>query len=154
VAAVALACGSRPAAEDAVQDALARAWERSERGERIESLKAWVTKVALNLVRSGWRRALVERRHRSRARADERLAAPPRPPDDLLDLQRALAALPSRQREAVVLHYYLDLPVVQVASALGVTEGTVKTSLFRARHALALALGEQDLEEANDRVRH
>ena len=43
VAGVALACGSYPAAEDAVQEAVARAWERSGRGERIESPKAWVT---------------------------------------------------------------------------------------------------------------
>ena len=50
VAAVALASGSRPAAEDAVQEALLRAWERSEKGEDIESLNAWVTTVALNLV--------------------------------------------------------------------------------------------------------
>ena len=51
MAAVSLACGSRAAAEDAVQEALARAWERSERGEHIESLRAWVMKVAINLVR-------------------------------------------------------------------------------------------------------
>ena len=44
VAAVALISGSRAAAEDAVQEALARAWERSERGEQIESLPAWVTR--------------------------------------------------------------------------------------------------------------
>ncbi|TMK96344.1 MAG: SigE family RNA polymerase sigma factor, partial [Actinobacteria bacterium] len=50
VAAVSLACGSRAAAEDAVQEALARAWER---GEHIEALRAWVMKVAINLVRSG-----------------------------------------------------------------------------------------------------
>lgn len=53
VAAVGLISGSRPAAEDAVQEALARAWERSERGEHIESLQAWVTTVAMNLARSG-----------------------------------------------------------------------------------------------------
>src|SRR5204863_7296044 len=69
VAGVALMCGSRAAAEDAVQEALARAWERTERGERIESLRAWVTKVAINLVRSGFRRRMAERR------AGERMAA-------------------------------------------------------------------------------
>jgi len=46
-----LVCGSMPAAEDAVQEALARAWERSERGQDIGSLPAWVTTVARNLLR-------------------------------------------------------------------------------------------------------
>jgi RNA polymerase sigma-70 factor (ECF subfamily) len=69
VGAVALVAGSRAAAEDAVQEALARAWERAERGERIDSLPAWVTRVAVNLSRSGFRRL------RAELRARERLAA-------------------------------------------------------------------------------
>jgi DNA-directed RNA polymerase specialized sigma24 family protein len=55
VAAVALTSGSRPAAEDAVQEALIRAWERSDKGEEIASLEGWVATVALNLARSGLR---------------------------------------------------------------------------------------------------
>jgi RNA polymerase sigma-70 factor (ECF subfamily) len=62
VGGLAAICGSRAAAEDAVQEALARAWERSERGERIESLKAWVTTVSLNLTKSGLRKLRAERR--------------------------------------------------------------------------------------------
>jgi len=150
VAAVALVSGSRAAAEDSVQEALARAWERSERGERIEHLGAWVMKVALNLVRSGLRRLRVERAAR------ERLAArgPVEPSvDSGVDLARALAALPRRQREATVLRYYLDLDVREVARVLGIHEGTAKTTLFRARQALAAVLGdEDDREEANDRA--
>src|SRR5436305_15219493 len=72
VAGVALACGSRVAAEDAVHEALARAWERSERGETISSLAAWVTTAALNNTRSGFRRARAERRARARLRTDTR----------------------------------------------------------------------------------
>src|SRR4029077_2215268 len=49
VATVELVCGSLPTAEDAVQEAMARAWERGERGEQIDRLPAWVTTVALNL---------------------------------------------------------------------------------------------------------
>jgi DNA-directed RNA polymerase specialized sigma24 family protein len=62
VAAVALVCSSRPAAEDAVQEALLRAWERSEKGDEIDYLNAWVTTVALNLARSSLRRGIAERR--------------------------------------------------------------------------------------------
>jgi RNA polymerase sigma-70 factor, ECF subfamily len=123
-----------------VQEALARAWERSERGERIESLGAWVTTVALNLGRSRWRRAMAERRARDRIGSPE---APPAP-DDAVDIERALAGLSRRQREAVVLRYYLGEDVAGVARILGVSEGTVKTTLHRARRALAAALGERE----------
>lgn len=147
VAAVALACGSRPAAEDAVQEALLRAWERSEKGQEIDSLEAWVTTVALNLSRSGLRRLRSERRARSR------LAAPRavEPDVERLDVARALSSLPPRQREAVVLRYYLQLDTREVASVLGIGEGTVKSTLYRARAALASALGIEQDEEANDR---
>ncbi len=143
-----LISGSRPAAEDAVQEALARAWERGERGERIDSLVAWVTTVATNLLRSGFRRLMAERRARSRL-PEASLAGSSAAVDDQVDVVRALASLPRRQREATVLRYYLDMDVAEVAHALGVNEGTAKTTLFRARQALARALGERDLEEAN-----
>jgi len=147
VAAVALVCGSRPAAEDAVQEALLRAWERSEKGEEIESLNAWVTTVSLNVARSGLRRLIAERRARSRLGRD----LVPETSGDRIDVERALAALPRRQREVAVLRYYLQMDTREVAEALSVHEGTVKSTLSRARSALAGALGETDTEEANDR---
>jgi RNA polymerase sigma-70 factor, ECF subfamily len=146
VGALSILCGSRAAAEDAVQEALARAWERDERGQRIESVEAWVTKVAMNLARSRWRRMRVERRH------TESIAPIAEPSGDVIDLRRALDALPRRQRESTVLRYYLDLDVREIAETLGVSEGTVKTSLHRARRTLASVLGEQNLKEANDHV--
>ena len=148
VAAVALTSGSRPAAEDAVQEALIRAWERSDKGEEIDSLKGWVTTVALNLARSGLRRLRSERRARARltdSTVDET------PTADRVDVDRALAMLPRRQREVAVLRYYLQLDTREVASALHLEEGTVKSTLFRARAALAAALGIEEEEEANDR---
>jgi RNA polymerase sigma-70 factor (ECF subfamily) len=151
VAGLTLMAGSRAAAEDAVQEAVARAWERSQRGEPIDSLPAWVTRVAVNLSRSRWRRSRVEQRGRERiggaggpAHRDDR-------PEDRIDVRRALAALPRRQREATVLRYYLGLDVAEVAAALGVTEGTAKTTLYRARQTLAAALGDHD-EQAQDHV--
>jgi len=158
VGGLALVCDSRAAAEDAVQEALARAWERGERGERIESLKAWVTTVALNVTRSGFRRLMAERRARRRLESGSpSLAMDSRgeagtigAATDTLDVRRALALLPRRQREATVLRYYLDMDVAEVAAAMLTSEGAAKTTLFRARRALAVALGEHEPEEAND----
>jgi RNA polymerase sigma-70 factor (ECF subfamily) len=130
VRAVALSCGSIPVAEDAVQEALAKAWARR---RRPDDLTAWVVTVALNHTRSRWRK-------------DRRLTAAPVPdrpaPAELpdLDLHARVAALPRRQREAVVLHYYLGFGVRETAACLGVAEGTIKTALHRARQALAAAL--------------
>jgi RNA polymerase sigma factor (sigma-70 family) len=149
VAGVALITGSRAAAEDAVQEALARAWERSERGEQIESLPAWVTRAAMNLSKSMLRRMRVEAKHRADVvlvTADGGSTS-----DARIDITRALADLPHRQREITVLRYYLGLNVSEIAQTLELNEGTVKTSLFRARKALAAVLGEP-AEEANDHV--
>ena len=62
-------------------------------------------------------------------------------------LQRALASLPRRQREAIVRHYYLELDVREVAETMRAPEGTVKSLLSRARKHLAAALGVTDMEE-------
>ncbi|MGH2547632.1 MAG: RNA polymerase sigma factor, partial [Actinomycetota bacterium] len=150
VGAVGLACGSAATAEDSVQEALARAWERSERGERIESLRAWVAVVAINLGRSRWRRARAESRAWAASAPAEARASDD---EEALDVRRALHRLPARQREATVLRFYLGLDVEEVAGAMGVSAGTVKTSLHRARGALARTLRQPEPEEAPDRGR-
>ena len=145
VAAVALVAGSRDAAEDAVQEALARAWERAGT-EQIRSLPAWVTKVSLNLSRSRWRRLRAEAKAAERlGAASEHLQDDPRP-----DVEQALARLSRRQREVTVLRYYLAMDVSEIAGVLNITEGTVKTQLFRARRALAEILGDGEQEEVDD----
>jgi RNA polymerase sigma-70 factor (ECF subfamily) len=145
VAAVTLVAGSRDAAEDAVQEALARAWERAGT-EQIRSLPAWVTRVSLNLSRSRWRRLRAEAKAAERlGAASEHLHADPR-----LDIEQALARLSRRQREVTVLRYYLGMDLGEIAETLGVAEGTVKTQLSRARRALAKLLGEGDQEEVDD----
>ncbi|MGZ8611584.1 MAG: RNA polymerase sigma factor [Actinomycetota bacterium] len=110
-----------------------------------------MTAVALNLARSGLRRLRSERRAKARLRdsawADDHAPGAER----AVDVERALATLPRRQREAVVLRYFLQMDTREVAAALRVNEGTVKSTLFRARAALAGALGIEETEEANDR---
>src|SRR3954468_17155865 len=140
VAAVALVSGSGASAEDAVQEALVKAWERSEKGGDIESLRAWVATVALNHSRSGLRRLLVERRERRPVPPEDAFEAA----DQSLDVARALERLPRRQREAVVLRYYLRFDTKEIAEAMGVHDGTVKSNLARARATLAQLLGSRE----------
>jgi RNA polymerase sigma-70 factor (ECF subfamily) len=91
-------CGSRPAAEDAVQDALAKAWERSERGERIDDVAGWVTVVARNNLRSWFRRMGAERRARGALEERSQRAAGTGTADDRVDVLRALAPATQRGR--------------------------------------------------------
>jgi RNA polymerase sigma-70 factor, ECF subfamily len=150
--AVALVTGDLAAAEDAVQEALVRAWERSARGQEFDSLEAWVATVALNLSRSRLRRLITERRFRTKlipgiATADVA--------DDRFDVRRALAALPRRQREAAVLRYFLDLTTSEIAEAMVTSEGTVKSQLAKARAHLAKALAlDPDLDLEADHADH
>jgi RNA polymerase sigma factor (sigma-70 family) len=145
VGAVALVCGDRARAEDAVQEALAKAWlSRS----TIQSLTPWVTRVALNEVRSRFRRLGAERRAYDRLTAqvvDGGSVADD--PEALFDqrLLHALVGLSPGQRSVVVLHYLLDQSVDDVARTLGVHSGTVKTSLHRARAALRQALEPEEV---------
>lgn len=152
VATVEFVCGSLATAEDAVQEAMARAWERESRGDTIDRLPAWVTTVALNLAKSQMRRWRSERKARLRLEPLHRdLPDAPSASGVAHAVREALRALPRRQREVTALRYYLGLDVAGIAEWLGIGEGTVKAQLFRARQALAIALGDEPDEEDDDR---
>lgn len=151
VRAVAVVCGDRERAEDAVQDAVVDVWVKR---REVDDLAGWVTTAALNRSRSRWRSAAAERRAFERfARRIEQTGVAPAATSALDDrVARALAALPRNQREAVALHYLLDLSVADVAGRLGIAEGTAKVHLHRGRHALQAALLATDDEKETDRV--
>jgi RNA polymerase sigma-70 factor (ECF subfamily) len=141
VRAVALFSGTVDGAEDAVQEALTRALEQSRKGRRIDCLEAWVVTTAFNHVRSRFRRASRWRgRHAAAAHAVPSEPDPEALGSDLLDLRAAVQALPTRQREAVVMHYYLDQSIRSIGSALGIGESAVKNALHKARGSLLAAL--------------
>ncbi len=123
VGAVSFVSGSPQLAEEAVQEAFARAWERSQRGERFDHLPGWVATVALNQARS------VRRRRSTERRALDRLGRAPSEPsgqratETELVVRQAINRLAARQREAVVLYYLLDIDVATTAGLLGVSEG-------------------------------
>lgn len=143
VGVVALVCPTRADAEDAVQDALLAAWNRD---DDPDSYRAWVTTAALNRARSATRRLRAEQRALDRlpavATAGERADEA-----DRTDVARALARLSLRQRQVTVLRYWLDMDVAAIACVLGVSDGTVKTQLSRARRALAPLLAGDPRDE-------
>lgn len=143
VAALSLVCGDRAAAEDAVQEALARAVVAQRRGS-IESLPAWVRVVALNQLRNRWRSKSREQKATQRLLDTQVPSVVDDDLEDSMDLIAALASLSPRQREAVALHYRLGLSVTETAQAMRVSDGTVKTLLSRARAALGAALRDEE----------
>ena len=133
VATVYAMTGDLGEAEDAVQEAYARAWQRWERLTRDGDPLPWVRTVASRLAISTWRRT------RNRLRAHLRHGPAPDQPDlspDRVVLVAALRRLSPEQRQAVVLHHLLDMPVVEVARETGVSSGAVRTRLSRARKLL------------------
>jgi len=134
---LALAAGDVAEAEEVVQEAFVRLLPRWATVGGYDDPEAWVRKVAFRLLANRQRRARVARRLLpTLVRAHT-----PSPSSDRVDVSRALATLPLSQREVVVLHHLLDLPVEQVAAELGVPIGTVKSRLARARSALTPLLG-------------
>ena len=129
-------------AEEAAQEGFARALQRWDRVRHHDNPAAWVTLTAL--------RFAVRQEQRDRRRHS--LAPAWSPADGASgvdpDLVRALGALSTGQREAVVLHHLLGLPVAEVAEVLRVSAGTVKTQLHRGRARLAelLAVPDEEVE--------
>ena len=135
-----LACGSQDLAADLVQQAFVQLWAEWPRISRYESPATWVARVAISRLRDHQRsvRRLGAALLRIGREADpERMS-----PGERLDIAVALGRLPLRQRLAVVLFYLDDRPICEVASLMGVSEGTVNRHLFRAREALRTYLRE------------
>lgn len=128
--------GSDDRADDLVQEALTRALSRRLPDDPHE-LERYVRRIIVNLVVDEARRAT--RWTRLLPRVAERPESRDRGPEvvDRITLDQALAALPPGQRACLVLHYYEDLPIAEIATLLGRGTGTVKSQLHDARKALA-----------------
>ena len=132
--------GDREVATEAVNEALARAWNRVQRGHDLESIAGWVRTVACNLAYNEFRRRRVETKHLPQLIRLGRVAVDPEASGIALDVRNAVAALPRRQREVAVLRFMYDLPIDEIAQALRISQGTVKSSLRTARAALCASL--------------
>jgi RNA polymerase sigma-70 factor (ECF subfamily) len=122
--------------DDVVQEALAAAWRK------------WTSYDAARGSPGSWLLAIVadqsrkSRRRRRQAPSIDGVGVHTDRAADI-DLERAVRRLPARQRLAVELHYFLDMPVTDVAVTMGCSEGTVKATLSHARARLGRELGEE-----------
>jgi RNA polymerase sigma-70 factor (sigma-E family) len=138
-----LLCGDRHRAEDAVAEAFVNVYRRWSKGE-VDQPRAYIRRAVVNEVNSRFRRLAVERREAAKQRGDERGQ---RTVEDQLadsdEMFRALRRLPERQRTAIVLRYYNDLSEAEAADAMGVSPGTVKSSVSRGLDRLRDLMGEE-----------
>jgi RNA polymerase sigma-70 factor (sigma-E family) len=135
--------GDRGAGEDVVQDVFVRMHQRGypRDGDPLPYLRAAV----VNSCRSALRRRLLIRRH-----AEKHAPCPPLTAEEAAMLSEdrrqvlaALAALPPRRREVLVLRFYLELSEAEIAAMLGISPGTVKSTTARGLAALARLLKER-----------
>jgi RNA polymerase sigma-70 factor (sigma-E family) len=139
-----LLCGSSADAEDLLQEALVRAYDRWPRLSRLDAPEAYVRRILTSLFLSGRRRPF--RRHEVPlvSVAEPRDAVPGRTVEQVVTARDLLwplvCALPPRQRAVVVLRYYEDLTDLQIAEALGCSRGSVTSQAHDAVAALGRGL--------------
>jgi RNA polymerase sigma-70 factor (sigma-E family) len=136
-------CGDQDEAEDAVQEAFVTAIRKRRDLARVANPEAWVRTVAVNRLRSRWRHAAVARKYQAALPGPQ--AAVEIGPGHVA-MVSALAGLDPDQRLVVVLHYLADLRTADIATELGISEGTVKSRLARGRGRLAHLLDDKEAQ--------
>jgi len=128
-------------AEDAVQEAYVRAWQRWSRIQGYHDREAWIRTVAYRISVNAWSKA------RNRLTAHHRASRHAQQPEispDLLTLVSALRKIPEPQRRVIVLHHLVGLSINEIAAETGAPAGTVKARLARGRKALAPLVSDFD----------
>ena len=126
-------------AQDAVGEAVLLAWQSIPRLRDPSAAKSWLLRICVNC-------ACGQRRKTGREVALEGLEerAAPEKDGEVSYLWDAVRALPEDQRLAVLLYYYEDMPVAEIARTLGIAQGTVKSRLSRGRDRLRQMLQEEE----------
>jgi RNA polymerase sigma-70 factor, ECF subfamily len=135
VEAIAAASGDDDGAADAVQEAFVQLWRHWDEVRSYEDPVGWVRRVAIN--RAFNRRRSITRRAAALLRfAEDRQVKSVAGEQSNPAVLTAFRALPEKQRLAMSLRYIDDLSVAEVATAMGVTEGSVKQHLHRGRETM------------------
>ena len=146
-----LMTGNRATAEEQVQEALLSAWRGVRGFQPGRPVKPWLMRILVNAI-LGQRRKRTVSTTPMDGDAAETVSDVPDPTETLsgleerLSLRRAIAGLSPDHRQVVVLRYFADLTVPEVARTLAVREGTVKSRLHRALAILRRQLDESGLE--------
>jgi RNA polymerase sigma factor (sigma-70 family) len=127
-------------AEDATQEAIARAWSHWDSLRDISRFDSWFDQILVNVCRNRLRHARAITMVVLDESADRTAPDPHSTTVLRLALERAFAALTPEQRILVVLRYWRDLPMEQIAERLGIATGTAKSRLHRALKSLRLAI--------------
>jgi RNA polymerase sigma factor (sigma-70 family) len=143
-----LLCGSADDAADLVQDALVRTFGRLRNGFSVSSAEAYVRRAILNGYLDGGRRHTRFRKIVHLAATPEAEESPSGASGDRLDLREQLLKLSPRERSCVVLRYYEDLKVDDIAQWLGISPGAVKRYLSDALGKMAIAMHDREGESA------
>ncbi len=136
-----LLCGNVADAEDLVQDALVKTFARHRAGLELDSAEAYVRRAILTLYLDGWRRRGRWATRRHLAAGPTSVDGPEAGTSDRMDVVAALRGLPPQQRACVVLRFYEDLTVAEIAHHLAVSDGAVKRYLSLGVHRLEALLG-------------
>jgi RNA polymerase sigma-70 factor, ECF subfamily len=137
--ALCLVTGNRSEAEEIMQDAFLRLWERWDRVSSIDDPSAYLFRTAMNVFRNRYRRAaLALRKTINIAPTEDALATV----EDRDVVVRALRGLTPDQRAAVVLTGYVGLSSEEAGEVLGMRAGTVRTLATRARAAIREKAGD------------
>ncbi|CAN5319637.1 SigE family RNA polymerase sigma factor [soil metagenome] len=137
-----LLCGDRDQAADLVQDALVRTFGRLRNGFTVESAEAYVRKAILNGHLDGGRRLTRWRRIAPLEYVPDEQPSTAPATESRLDLQDELRKLTPRERACLVLRYYDDLKVDDIAGELGISSGAVKRYLSDGLAKMAIALAD------------
>jgi RNA polymerase sigma-70 factor, ECF subfamily len=129
-------------AEDVVQEAFLRAWQRWAVVSVYEDPVAWVRRVAWNLATSRWRRLKRETRLLRHHQVSRTALLGP----DNVALVSALGLLRPNLRRVIVMHYLTDMPVSEIAADLGRPRGTILSWLYRGRAQLSALLQDNEGE--------
>ena len=142
-----LLCGDWSQAEDLVQDALVKTFTRGRSGAKIDNAEGYIRRSIATTSIDGFRvqRSWAAVRHLF-ARPEIH-GGPENAVGDRMDIANALATLSPRQRTCIVLRYYEDMPIAQIADHLGLAVGTAKRYLSDGIAALEAHLGSLDKDD-------
>ena len=148
----------REEAEDAVQEAFVRAWDRIDQFDARRSFRPWLLKIVTNEARD--RRRTRGRQHRLKLRAIQEMATTnvtPSPERRVVTRERVenvideIHLMDEDDQIILTYRYFLDLPTTEIAELLDMPHGTVRSRISRARQHLRMQLAENDRSETDTR---